>query len=151
MRAIVNLSHSDTAEGLKQAIAGRIQALSNVHSLFADTPWVGADFAAIAARELAPYAETGTARARIDGPSVSLNPDAAQTMAVALHELATNAAKYGCLSAAEGHLELTWRRADGQLIVRWQEQGGPAVRVPELRGFGTQVIEQMVAQLGGEA
>ena len=74
VRAIVNLSQSDTAEGLKQAIAGRIQALSNVHSLFADTPWVGADFAAIAARELAPYAETDTARARIDGPSVSLNP-----------------------------------------------------------------------------
>lgn len=151
VRAIVNLSHSDTAEGLKQAVAGRIQALSNVHSLFADTPWVGADFSAITARELAPYAEAGTARARIDGPSVSLNPDAAQTMAVALHELATNAAKYGCLSAAEGHLELTWRRSDGQLIVRWQEQGGPAVRVPEQRGFGTKVIEHMVAQLGGKA
>ena len=70
---------------------------------------------------------------------------------MALHELATNAAKYGCLSAAEGHLELTWRRSDGQFVVRWQEQGGPAVRVPEQRGFGTKVIEQMVAQLGGEA
>lgn len=150
VRAIVNLSDADTAEGLKQAIAGRIQALSNVHSLFADTPWVGADFSAVAARELAPYAETDTARARIDGPSISLNPDAAQTMAVALHELATNAAKYGCLAAADGHLDLTWRRSDSQLIVRWQEQGGPTVRVPEQRGFGTKVVEHMVAQLGGE-
>jgi two-component sensor histidine kinase len=72
-------------------------------------------------------------------------------MAVALHELATNAAKYGCLSAVGGHLELTWRRADGQLTVLWQEQGGPAVRVPEQRGFGTKVIEQIVAQQGGQA
>jgi PAS domain S-box-containing protein len=150
--AIINLSRSDTAEGLKQVIAGRIQALANVHSLFADTQWAGAGLSAIAARELAPYAVPGKTRARFDGPSISLHPEAAQTMAVALHELATNAAKYGCLSAAEGHLELTWQRtADGQLVVCWREQGGPAVRTPERRGFGTQVIEQMLAQQGGEA
>jgi len=83
---------------------------------------------------------------------MSLNPTAAQTMAVVLHELATNAAKYGCLSAAKGHLELTWqRRTDGQLMVRWAEKDGPVVRTPAQRGFGTRVIEQMVAQLGGQA
>ena len=152
VHAIIYLSHSDTTEGLKQAIAGRIQALSNVHSLFVDTRWVGAELSAIAAQELAPYAETDRTRVRIDGPSVSLNPTAAQTMAVVLHELATNAAKYGCLSAAKGHLELTWqRRTDGQLMVRWEEKDGPVVRTPAQRGFGTQVIEQMVAQLGGQA
>ena len=152
MRATICLSHSDTTEGLKQAIAGRIQALSNVHSLFVDTRWVGAELSAIAAQELAPYAETDRTRVRIDGPSVSLNPTAAQTMAVVLHELATNAAKYGCLSPAKGHLELTWqRRTDGQLMVRWEEKDGPVVWTPAQRGFGTQVIEQMVAQLGGQA
>jgi two-component sensor histidine kinase len=112
---------------------------------------MGAELSAIAAQELAPYAETDRTRVRIDGQSVSLNPTAAQTMAVVLHELATNAAKYGCLSAAKGHLELTWqRRTDGQLMVRWREKAGPAVQTPALRGFGTQVIEQMVAQLGGQ-
>ena len=152
VRAIIHLSQSDTTQGLKQAIAGRIQALSNVHSLFVDTRWVGAELSAIAAQELAPYAEIDRTRVRIDGPSVSLNPTAAQTVAVVLHELATNAAKYGCLSAAKGHLELTWqRRTDGQLMVRWAEKDGPVVRTPAQRGFGTQVIEQMVAQLGGQA
>ena len=152
VRAIIHLSQSDTTQGLKQAIAGRIQALSNVHSLFVDTRWVGAELSAIAAQELAPYAEIDRTRMRIDGPSLSLNPTAAQTMAVVLHELATNAAKYGCLSAAKGHLELTWqRRTDGQLMVRWAEKDGPVVRTPAQRGFGTRVIEQMVAQLGGQA
>ena len=152
VRAIIHLSQSDTTQGLKQAIAGRIQALSNVHSLFVDTRWVGAELSAIAAQELAPYAEIDRTRMRIDGPSLSLNPTAAQTVAVVLHELATNAAKYGCLSAAKGHLELTWqRRTDGQLMVRWAEKDGPVVRTPAQRGFGTRVIEQMVAQLGGEA
>ncbi len=152
VRAIIHLSQSDTTQGLKQAIAGRIQALSNVHSLFVDTRWVGAELSAIAAQELAPYAEIDRTRMRIDGPSLSLNPTAAQTVAVVLHELATNAAKYGCLSAAKGHLELTWqRRTDGQLMVRWAEKDGPVVRTPAQRGFGTRVIEQMVAQLGGQA
>lgn len=152
VRAIIHLSQSDTTQGLKQTIAGRIQALSNVHSLFVDTRWVGAELSAIAAQELAPYAEIDRTRLRIDGPSLSLNPTAAQTMAVVLHELATNAAKYGCLSAAKGHLELTWqRRTDGQLMVRWAEKDGPVVRTPAQRGFGTRVIEQMVAQLGGQA
>ena len=152
VRAIIHLSQSDTTQGLKQAIAGRIQALSNVHSLFVDTRWVGAELSAIAAQELAPYAEIDRTRLRIDGPSLTLNPTAAQTMAVVLHELATNAAKYGCLSAAKGHLELTWqRRTDGRLMVRWAEKDGPVVRTPAQRGFGTRVIEQMVAQLGGQA
>ncbi len=129
-----------------------IQSLSNVHSLFVDTRWVGAELSVIAAQELAPYAETDRTRVRIDGPSVSLNPTAAQTMAVVLHELAINAAKYGCLSAAKGHLELTWqRRTDGQLMVWWEEKDGPAVRTPAQRGFGTQIMEQMIAQLGGQA
>ena len=152
VRAIIRLSHSHTTEGLKQAIAGRVQALSNVHSLFVETRWIGAELAAIATQELAPYSENHRTRVRIDGPSIALDPTVAQTIAVALHELATNAAKYGCLSTPKGCVELTWQRmTDGQLMVRWKENDGSIVQKPARRGFGTQVIEQMVAQLGGQA
>jgi two-component sensor histidine kinase len=86
------------------------------------------------------------------GPQVLLKPDIAQSIAMILHELATNAAKYGALSTAEGLIDLKWlHAADGQLIVRWIELGGPEVQTPTRQGFGTRVIEGMVSQLGGKA
>jgi PAS domain S-box-containing protein len=98
VQATVNLSHSDTPDGLKQAIEGRIQALSNVHSLLVKARWAGAELSSIVAQELAPYRGRDEARANIDGPQLLLETNTAQTIAITLHELATNAAKYGrCL------------------------------------------------------
>lgn len=152
VQAVVNLSHADTPEGLKEAVAGRIAALANVHSLFVETRWGGAELSAIASQELAPYAEKNEKSVRIDGPRMVLAPNVSQAIAVTLHELATNAAKYGALSVAEGHVDLTWRQGpDGQLTLHWTEAGGPAVRKPTRRGFGSRVIEQMIGQLEGEA
>jgi PAS domain S-box-containing protein len=152
VQATVNLSHSDTPEGLKRAIEGRILALANVHSLFIATRWIGAELSAVARQELAPYSEVDERRVRIDGPQVLLEPNAAQAIAVTLHELATNAAKYGSLSVPDGRISLTWLdEADGQLILRWSEIGGPAVRIPTHRGFGTQIVERMIDQLKGKA
>ena len=107
--ATVNLSQSSSPEGLKEVIAGRIQALANVCSLFAETRWIGAEVSAIATQELAPYSDGN--RTFTDGPQTLLAPDAAQAVAVALHELATNAAKYGALSSPDGHLRLEWSHA----------------------------------------
>jgi two-component sensor histidine kinase len=90
-------------------------------------------------------------RVRLEGPPVSLEPSVAQALAIALHELATNAAKYGCLSQATGHLDLTWHRTDGRLTIRWMEMDGPTVQKPTHRGFGTRVIKQMIGQVDGEA
>ena len=87
VQATVKMSQSDTSEGLKDAIEGRIRALANVHSLFVETRWIGAELSAIATQELAPYSVKGQARVRIDGPQVLLKPDVAQAVAVALHEL----------------------------------------------------------------
>jgi PAS domain S-box-containing protein len=151
VQAILYLSRSDTAEGLKQALEGRLRALENVNSLFVEARWIGADLSAIASQELAPYSAKDQRRVHIDGPPISLDPNAAQALAITLHELATNAAKYGCLSEAAGHLDLTWRRSDGQLTIRWMERDGPAVQTPTHRGFGSRVIEHMIGQLGGEA
>src|ERR1700678_2244385 len=149
--ATVKLSKSDTLEGLKQAIEGRIQALANVHSLFVQTRWIGAELSTIAGQELAPY-EKGEARVRIHGPQVLLEPNAAQTIAVILHELASNAAKYGALSSAKGQIDLSWsHEPDGRLELRWTEAGGPQVQMPTREGFGGRVIKQMTGQLKGTA
>jgi PAS domain S-box-containing protein len=152
VQAIVNLSHSDTSEGLKRVIGGRIRAMSNIHSLFVEARWKGAEISAIATQELAPYLDQHKARVRMEGPETLLEPNAAQAVAVILHELATNAAKYGALSDAKGQIKLTWSCAeDGQLTLRWTELNGPRIKMPERKGFGSRLIEQTVSQIGGKA
>jgi PAS domain S-box-containing protein len=151
VQAIVNLSQSDTSEDLKRVISGRIQAMSNVHSLFVESRWIGAEVSAIAKQELAPYLDEQAARIHMEGPEIVLEPSAAQAVAVVLHELATNASKYGALSDAKGQIRLTWSRSEGQLALRWTELGGPTVHAPEREGFGSRLIEGTIRQLGGKA
>ncbi len=149
--ATVNLSQSSSPEGLKQTIAGRIQALANVCSLFAETRWIGAELSAIATQELAPYSETNGKRTFIDGPQIMLEPDAAQAVAITLHELATNAAKYGALSTFNGQVRLEWsHEADGRLHLRWTETGGPVAKEPTRKGLGGRIIEDMIVQQKGK-
>jgi PAS domain S-box-containing protein len=150
--ATVRLSHSDTVDDLKQLIEGRINALAKVHALFVQSRWTGAELGSLVTQELLPYRGKTEARVRIDGPAVILEPYSAQAIAIALHELATNAAKYGSLSAAAGHVEISWSRmADGRLSLRWIELGGPTVTPPTHRGFGTRIMENIIAgQLKGE-
>ena len=151
VQAAVNLSRSDTPEGLKRAIEGRIQALANVHSLFVEARWTGANLSTIASQELSPYSQNDDSRVRIGGPPILLEPDTAQVLAVTLHELATNAAKYGALSVATGRVDLKWSHEDdGRLHLYWTETGGPAVHMPTRKGFGGQVIERMIAQQKGK-
>jgi PAS domain S-box-containing protein len=145
VQATVHLSHSNTAEGLKRAIEGRLEALAKLHDLFVKSRWTGAELSRIAAQELAPYVGQGEARARIDGPYVLLAPNTAQAIAVILHELATNAAKYGALSMAKGRVEVKWSLPENdQLILTWTEKGGPAVQQPLHEGFGTRMMKQMI-------
>jgi PAS domain S-box-containing protein len=149
--ATIRLTQADTAADLKEAIAGRIQALAQVHALFVETRWAGADLQNLAAQELSPYCRADDKRAVAEGPSVLLQPDTAQAIGVCLHELATNAAKYGALSRAEGRVHVEWSVAtDEPLIFHWSEAGGPACAEPTRRGFGMQVIERMIASLKGE-
>jgi PAS domain S-box-containing protein len=151
VQAIINLSQSDTSDGLKDVISGRIQAMANVHSLFVETRWIGAEVSAIAKHELAPYLDEHDVRVRMEGPETVLKPSAAQAVAVSLHELATNASKYGALSDAKGQIRLTWScNEDGQLALRWTELGGPKVKAPERLGFGSRLIEGTIRALGGK-
>ena len=149
--ATVRLSHSDTPDDLKQLIEGRIGALAKVHTLFVESRWAGAELHRLVTQELLAYGGEKEARVRIDGPAIMLEPSAAQTTAIFLHELATNAAKYGSLSAAGGHVEIAWSlTADGRLSLRWVESGGPTVPPPAHRGFGARIMENMIGQLRGE-
>jgi PAS domain S-box-containing protein len=151
IQATVHLSQAETSEGLKKAIDGRIQALANVHSIFAETRWIGAELLTIATQELAPYSDKERSRVGIEGPEVFLEPNAAQAIASILHELATNAAKYGALSVASGRVDLKWSHEPiGELHLRWTETGGPAVREPKRKGFGGRIIEQLSAQQNGK-
>jgi two-component sensor histidine kinase len=145
VKAMVQLSQADTPNGLKDAIAGRIEALANVHSLFVQSRWAGAELGRLVKQELSPYSRDGEMRTQIDGPTAMLKQDVAQAIAVALHELATNAAKYGALSEAEGRVRVEWsRETDGRLVLRWAELGGPPVKPPTRKDFGTHVMEAMI-------
>ena len=149
--AAVNLSQSSSPEALKQTIVGRIEALANVCSLFVATRWIGADLSEIATRELAPYSEMHGKRVLIDGLQILLEPSVAQAIAMTLHELATNAAKYGALTEPNGQVYLQWSHAaDGQLRLRWTETGGPATLEPARKGVGGRIIEGMITQLKGK-
>jgi two-component sensor histidine kinase len=148
--ATVRLSQSDTSDNLKQLIEGRIDALAKVRTLFVESGWAGAELHRLTTQELMAYGGGREARVRIDGPAVMLEPSMAQTTAISLHELATNAAKYGSLSAARGRVEITWRlTVDRRLILRWIESGGPTATPPTHRGFGTRIMENMIGQLKG--
>jgi PAS domain S-box-containing protein len=152
VQTVVHLSQAQTTDELKRAIQGRIQALANAHGLFAQTRWLGADLASLARQELAPYLEHNRPRARIEGPHVPLDPRLAQAIAIILHELTTNAAKYGALSVVDGRVAIAWlRRPDGQLRLTWTETDGPVITPPSRQGFGTHVMETLIRlDLGGE-
>jgi PAS domain S-box-containing protein len=151
--ATVHLTNAETPQALKKAIEGRIQALANVHRLFVESRWAGAGLRDVMAQELAPYSQNDDAHVLMDGANILLEPTAAQAMAVCVHELATNAAKYGALSRPGGHISLQWSQAaDGRISLRWAEMNGPIIpNPPTRRGFGMQVIERMIKPMKGAA
>ena len=150
-QATVHLTHAGTVADLKAAIEGRLRALANAHGMLAHSRWVGADLHELAVKELSPYFRNGDPRAQIDGPSLLLKPELAQAIAMALHELATNAVKYGALSRFAGRIRVEWsQQDDGRLHLRWTETGGPRVTAPTKEGFGTRAITRMLGQLDGD-
>jgi PAS domain S-box-containing protein len=151
VEAVVQLTNSETIEGFKQAVSGRIRALANVHRLFVENRWEGADVRSIATEELSAYSQGSEAGVKISGPTILLEPGAAQSIAVVLHELTTNAAKYGALSVPGGRVQVEWsRKDDGPLVLHWIETDGPSVVPPKKRGFGSRVMESMIKQLKGD-
>ena len=117
VHAIVSLTRADNIKQFVAAVEGRIQALARAHSLLSDSRWHGANIAELIREELAPYRAPNFERVRISGSSLSLEPSAAQALALALHELATNAAKYGALSLPSGRVQVEWELEGGNARV----------------------------------
>lgn len=138
-------------EGFARDFEARLHAMATAHDLLHASRWEGARLCRLVAEELAPHAGgTGRGRVGAGGPDLVLRPRAALALSLALHELATNAAKHGALSVPEGRIALRWRRTETGLIMVWEERGGPPAPSPERRGFGLTVIERSLAyELGG--
>ena len=132
-----------------KTFAGRLEAMASAHTLLTATRWRGAEIGNVAAAELGGLAP---GQARWSGPEILLNPRATNALTLALHELATNAVKFGALSAENGRVEVVWVRRDGGFELTWTERGGPSVAPPTRRGFGATLLERVTGrELGGEA
>ncbi len=134
-------------DGFWEAFGARLMALSKTHDLLTRERWRGTGLAELVAAEASPYQDAAGSRVRAGGPVVRLAPKAAVSLGLALHELLTNAAKYGALSVPGGHVEVRWAPGPGGEGVRvvWEEAGGPPVRPPERRGFGSRLLERNLA------
>lgn len=152
VQSILRLTRAQNLPAYVAAVEGRIKALSRAHTVLSQSRWQGADLHGLVEEELAPYCAGNAEKIKITGPEVLLQPASAQTLALALHELATNAAKYGALSSVSGQLRVSWLLSDGQLTLDWHETGGPPAKPPTVRGFGTRIILASIeSQLRGHA
>jgi PAS domain S-box-containing protein len=143
---------SNSMDQFVQVLDRRIQSMAAAHSLLSQNRWSGVNLADLVRSQLAPYATA--ANTTIDGPDVTLSPTVTQAVAMALHELVTNAVKYGALSSPSGHVSVNWRQPVGGEVtgvkIEWRESGGPPVVRPAKTGYGTSLIREMIPhELGG--
>jgi PAS domain S-box-containing protein len=135
-----------SVEEAQAAVLSRLRSLAQTHVMLTEKEWQGADLADIVRAEMSPFGD----RVQVEGPSLTLAAKAAQNFALALHELATNAAKYGALSNTTGRVHISWSQhklnGSTKFLFRWQEHRGPAVSAPTQRGFGSAVLEQVMAE-----
>jgi two-component sensor histidine kinase len=144
--AIQTLKGVDLAA--RDSFLARLFALSSQHDLLTLDNWEGASFEGVVRRALRPWREEGRIRFKVEGPAVHLDPKRALALGMAFHELAANAAKYGALSNDTGMVHVTWTMEPDakRLKLRWEEQGGPVVAQPPVRGFGLRLIEHGLAR-----
>ncbi len=136
-------------DSFHEAFVGRIKSLAHTHSVLTEATWQTASLRDLLASELMPYAESETETAPdrrivLDGPPVDLPSDIAVPIGMAIHELTTNAAKYGALSTGRGRVAITWGLEAGALHLDWQESGGPVVAPPTRQGFGSRLLQRVL-------
>jgi PAS domain S-box-containing protein len=143
VHSIAAQSFRDADPAIRPQLAAfeeRLHALARIHEILTRSHWEGADLGEVARYTLSPYrAHQGPDRIIFEGPQVLLSPQQALAISMALHELATNAVKYGALSVPDGRVTLRWMAAE-KLTIIWQEHGGPPVKAPRRKGFGTRLL-----------
>jgi two-component sensor histidine kinase len=147
------LRHTDSPGEAFDKFSARLVSLGRTHNVLSDEKWESAQVRELVDGALAPYAGRDGTRIHAAGPDLRLAPRSALTVAMALHELATNAAKYGALSSGRGQIYVDWAAADATDTFRltWREVGGPRVTAPARSGFGSKLIESGTDQIGGSA
>jgi two-component sensor histidine kinase len=151
VQSVLRLTRAEDPRAFVAAVEGRVLALARAHELLARDHWHGANLRDVLEQELAPYG--AALRVGLDGPALRLSAGAVQPLGMVVHELATNAAKYGALSVPEGRVRVRWQHAaEGRVLLRWEERDGPALPgAPGRQGFGSRMIAATVrGQLGGE-
>ncbi|HEX2560612.1 PAS domain-containing protein [Phenylobacterium sp.] len=150
IQGAVRLSRADDADTLRSIVLGRVDALARAHQLLAASRWNGADLRQLVEEEVRAFVLGDLQRVEIQGPSLPLNPALAQGLAMAVHELTTNAVKHGALAGSSGRVKVSWTAHGGVLRLVWEEAGGPPVRRPAQLGFGTTVLERALrGAIGG--
>jgi two-component sensor histidine kinase/PAS domain-containing protein len=137
-------ARSDNTEEFVESFAARLQAMAASHDLLVSQSWYGADLKELVLAHLAQSIDPGSPQIEIVGDPHSITADAAQNLGLALHELTTNAAKYGALSVLGGKLSVSWTTVDGRIRLVWKERGGPEVVPPRRNGFGRMLLERLV-------
>jgi PAS domain S-box-containing protein len=150
VHSIAQQTATQNAEDFVERFSERIQALSANQDLLVRSAWNGVEIKDLTRAQLARFAELIGSRIDVHGPKLRLKPASAQAIGLALHELATNAGKYGALSTAKGRVDIDWGTEGETLTMNWTERDGPPVSPPQRRGFGTIVMEQMTERsIGG--
>ncbi len=149
--AIAHQTATRNPEDFVERFSERIQALSANQDLLVRNEWNGVEIAALVRAQLAHFADLIGSRIAVQGPKLRLNAASAQAIGLALHELATNAGKYGSLSTDRGRVDICWRTGGDALTMSWTERDGPPVSAPRRRGFGTIVMEAMTERSVGGA
>jgi len=149
--ALVQAIAAQTLRGVTErdavdAFTRRIAALSRSHEILLLQDWASADLREVITGALIGHADAG--RLKLAGPDFRLDPKAALSLSMLLHELATNAVKHGALSNADGHVAVSWSIADGQLVLDWREIDGPPAHPPTRRGFGSRLIDTGIVGAG---
>lgn len=140
------VAHVSSIDDFLDRFGARLDALARSHDLLVEGSWRGVAFAELVRSQLGHYLQDQGRRFILEGEDITLSPEAAQTLGLALHELATNAAKYGALSSSDGRVTVRWGEDGERFHLAWSEEGGPPVTRPKRRGFGTVVIERNVAR-----
>jgi two-component sensor histidine kinase len=138
--------HAGTVETFLDRFGQRLQALAASHDLLVRASWHGASLSELVRSQLGHHLDREEPQVTMAGPALLLKPEAAQGVGLALHELATNAAKYGALSVPGGRVTIRWRVLPSGIEIVWSESGGPPVEEPKWRGFGSHLIEQNLAR-----